>query len=378
MNGNKYNFDEYVRLGEPGKKERTQNWQIAIGLQQVDGLTPSEYLIDVARRNIEGDITIDEANKEIDSYYKQADKRGHGAARTEEADKVSARISSILSSDAFTFSVPGFLSIHRQLFNGLFEFAGRIRDYNISKDEWVLDGKSVLYSNALDIKAALDYDFEREKQFDYGALDTRASVKHIVKFVSDIWQIHAFGEGNTRAIAVFAIKYLRSIGFGIDNELFEKHSWYFRNALVRANYNDMVSGIKATDSYLMAFFGNLIFGEKNELKNRFLHIKWPEPQCVASEQNSESKCNICTLGCTLEEAAVLEFLKGHPTATQKEVAMQIKKSERTVKTITVNLQDKGLLKRTGGRRNGAWEVTAQNISSAPIFAASIPCSRCPV
>jgi fido (protein-threonine AMPylation protein) len=242
----------------------------------VDGLTPSEYLIDVARRNIEGDITIDEANQEIDSYYKQFDSRKQDEGRTEEADKVSARISSILSSDTFTFSVPGFLSIHRQLFTGLFKLAGQIRDYNISKDEGVLDGKSVLYANALDIKATLDYDFEREKQFDYGFLDTRASVKHIVKFISGIWQIHAFSEGNTRTTAVFAIKYLRAFGFDINNELFEKHSSYFRNALVRANYNDLMQNIKSTDRYLMLFFGNLLFGEKNELKNRHLHIKWPE------------------------------------------------------------------------------------------------------
>jgi fido (protein-threonine AMPylation protein) len=352
----KSNFDEYIRLGEPGKKERAQNWQIAIGLQQVDGLTPSSYLIDVARKNIEGDITIDEANRAIDSYYEQADNRKQDEERREEADKVSARISSILSSKTFNFSVPGFLSIHRQLFSGLFKFAGQIRDYNISKEEWVLDGKSVLYSNSLDIKATLDYDFEQEKQFDYNALDTRSSVRHIAKFISGIWQIHAFGEGNTRTTAVFAIKYLRSFGFEIDNELFEKHSWYFRNALVRANYNDLQNGIKSTDQYLIFFFDNLLFGEKNELKNRFLHIRWRESQSANSEQSSGAKSNICTLDCTLEELAALEFLKDHPMATQKEIAGQIKKSERTVKTITVSLQNKGLLKRTGGRRNGSWEV----------------------
>ena len=356
MSEKKPNFDEYIRLGEPDKMERAQNWQIAIGLQQVDGLTPSEYLIGVARRNIEGDITIDEANQEIDSYYKQAAGRTQGEERTEEADKVSARISSILSSDSFTLSVPGFLSIHRQLFAGLFKFAGQTRDYNISKDEWVLGGKSVLYGDALDIKATLDYDFEQEKQFDYRSLDTRTSVKHIVKFISDIWQIHAFGEGNTRTTAVFAIKYLRSFGFEMDNELFEKYSWYFRNALVRANYSDLRKSVKSTDQYLMLFFGNLLFGEKNELKNRFLHVEWPESQSANTEQGLVTKSNIHTLDCTLEESAVLEFLKEHPAATQKEAAAQIKKSERTVKSITVSLQDKGLLKRTGGRRNGLWEV----------------------
>jgi hypothetical protein len=134
----------------------------------------------------------------------------------------------------------------------------------------VLGGKSVLYSDSLDIKAALDYDFEQEQQFDYSALDMRSSVKNIVKFISGIWQIHAFGEGNTRTTAVFAIKYLRSFGFDIDNKPFEKHSWYFRNALVRAHYNDLPSGITATDQYLMLFFWRCVafFGKSREVRHK--------------------------------------------------------------------------------------------------------------
>ena len=268
-----YDFEEYIRQCEPDKKEKSQNWQTAIGLQQVDGLKPSAYLIEIAIQNIEGKITIDEVEYSIDSYYETKTVIPDDD-RTKEADLVSARIVKILSNETFSFSPLEYVAIHEQLFTGIYKFAGFFRDYNISKSEWVLDGKSVLYANAPQIRATLDYDFDKEKNYDYKNVDFQQAIQHFVKFISDIWQIHAFGEGNTRTTAVFTIKYLRSFGFKIDNKPFAEHSWYFRNALVRANYNDWTKNIHATSEYLMLFFGNLLLGENNELKNRYLRIDW--------------------------------------------------------------------------------------------------------
>jgi fido (protein-threonine AMPylation protein)/predicted transcriptional regulator len=352
-------FEEYIRQVEPNKKERGIIWQTAIGLQQVDGLKPSDYLIETAKQNIEGKITIDEVQYRIDSYYKTKTVRTDDDDRTEEADTVSARIVKILSNDTFSFSPIEYIAIHRQLFTGIYKFAGKIRDYNISKAEWVLNGRSVLYANAPEIRTTLDYDFNQEKQYDYKNTDFQQSIQHIVKFISGIWQIHAFGEGNTRTTAVFAIKYLRYFGFRITNSPFSEHSWFFRNALVRANYNDWTSQIFATTEYLMLFFGNLLLGENNVLKNRYLRVDWKSETGSQSEiiaKNKVSKSNVCTLNCTLEERFVLEFLIDNPKATQKEIAMYIKKSERTVKSITSNLQNKNLLERVNGKRNGFWKI----------------------
>ena len=269
-------FDEYKRLGEPDKREKSGNWQVAIGLQQVDGLKPSAYLIETAKQNIEGEITFDEVRERLDAYY-QARPVKNGD-RVEEADKVSARIAEILSRQTFTLSPVELLAIHGRLFAGIYSFAGKIRDYNISKAEWVLNGESVMYTDADQLKATLDYDFAQEKNFNYKGLSKEQTVEHIAKFVSGIWQIHAFGEGNTRAIAVFAIKYLRTLGFKVENDLFAENSWYFRNALVRANYNDHLNGVYATLEYLYRFFGNLLLGQQNALKNRELLVTKKETE----------------------------------------------------------------------------------------------------
>ena len=352
-------FEEYIRQGEPDKKEKSIIWQTAIGLQQVDGLKPSEYLIQTAIQNIEGKITIDEVQNRIDSYYKTKTERIDDDDRTKEADIVSTRIVKSLSNDTFSFSPVEYIAIHRQLFVGIYKFAGLIRDFNISKAEWVLNGKSVLYANAPQIRATLDYDFNQEKQYDYKNTDFQQSIQHIVKFISGIWQIHAFGEGNTRTTAVFAIKYLRSFGFTIDNTLFAEHSWYFRNALVRANYNDWTNHIHASAEYLMLFFGNLLLGEKNELKNRYLRVDWKNETKIQSAKTTKteiSKSYIFTLNCTLEEHFILVFLKDNPRATQKEIAAHIQKSERTIKTMTSRLQNNKLLERINGKRDGFWKV----------------------
>ena len=279
------NFDEYIRQGEPIQRKRAEAWRVAIGLQAVDGLKTSEYLQDTARRNIEGEITIDEARELVKLYYIKKTAHDEGDEDKEEADLVSSNISKLLQTDAFTYSVAGLAAIHRAIFEGVFKHAGRFRDYDISKKEWVLRGDSVLYGRWQDLKMTIEYDLEQERQFDYTGLDKGQMIEHLAIFVAGLWQIHPFGEGNTRTTAVFTIKYLRYLGFSVNNDLFERHSWYFRNALVRANYRNVVKGVEREPIFLIRFFRNLILGEDNILKNRYLHINPPEGwQMPESEQ----------------------------------------------------------------------------------------------
>ena len=270
------NFDEYIRQGEPEKRERAEAWRVAIGLQAVDGLKTSEYLQETARRNIEGEITIDEARELVKQYYVKKTAHDKGDEDKEEADRVSSNISKLLQTDAFTYSVAGLAAIHRAIFEGVFKHAGRFRDYDISKKEWVLRGDSVLYGRWQDLRMAIEYDLEQERQFDYTPLNKVQMVEHLAKFIAGLWQIHPFGEGNTRTTAIIAIKYLRSQGFSVNNDLFERHSWYFRNALVRANYRNLKKGINYEPLFLVKFFRNLLLGENNTLKNRYMMIDGPE------------------------------------------------------------------------------------------------------
>ena len=265
-------FDEYLRQGEPNQKECASNWKTAIGLQAVDGLQPSAYLIDVAKRNIEGEISIEETRKLIDSYYQSKTARTPKEEEEEEADKVSTNIAKILSTKTFAFNTNGYVSLHRRIFEGVFKHAGEIRQYDIAKREWVLEGDTVNYLNWEDLRRALDWDIMQEKNFQYKGLSDDEKIEHIAEFVSGIWQIHAFREGNTRTTAVFTIQYLRSMGYKVNNEMFAKHSWYFRNALVRANYRNVQKDIEYSPIYLVRFFRNLLLGEEWVLKNRYLHI----------------------------------------------------------------------------------------------------------
>ena len=265
-------FKEYLRESEPDKAHKGYAWSTAIGLQAVDGLKPSRYLIDTAIQNIEGKITMKEAQSLIDSYYEERPVHLSDDERTEEADKVSSRIAEILSETAFSFSPNEYISIHRKLFRGIYKHAGKIRDYNITKKEWVLDGATVMYGSASELRATLEYDFSQEKDFSYKGLSMDEIIHHLAVFVSRLWQIHIFGEGNTRTTAVFFIKYLRTLGFSATNDIFAKNAWYFRNALVRANYTNLQKGIHETTEYLEAFLRNLLLNEKNELHNRNLHI----------------------------------------------------------------------------------------------------------
>ncbi len=271
MRMNRDPFKEYIINAEPDKYRKGYAWSTAIGLQAVDGLKPSKYLVDKAIENIEGDLSLDEVRALVDSYYEEMPS-DRDADRTEEADKVSLRIAEILSEQAFSFTINEYISIHKKLFTGIYSHAGKIRDYNITKKEWVLDGATVLYGTASELKATLDYDFTQERNFSYVGLSMDEIIVHLAKFISRLWQIHIFGEGNTRTTAVFFIKYLRTLGFDATNDIFAENAWYFRNALVRANYNNLQKGIHETTEYLELFLRNLLLNEHHELRNRNLHI----------------------------------------------------------------------------------------------------------
>lgn len=351
-----FELEEYIKQGEPDKVEKSEAWQTAIGLQAVDGLNTSDYLLGTAKEHIEGKITIDEAQKRIHSYYEQHSVRTETENETKEADIVSARIAKLLGEKAFQFSPAEWLSIHRRLFKGVFSHAGQIRQYNITKKEWVLNGDTVTYADWNSIKETLDYDFATEKQFSYEGLSVDEAVKHLAKFASDIWQIHPFSEGNTRATAVFMIKYMKTFGFSVNNDAFEKYSWYFRNALVRANYNNLQKGVHSTTKFLEMFFSNLLLDTHYELKNRYMHIDYAGESNSQSINSKVSKYQFDTLDCTLEELAVLELVAKNPTVKQQEIAEQTRKSIATVKRIMKSLQDKNYIRRESGKRYGKWEV----------------------
>ena len=354
-----FELDEYIRQGEPLQAEKSEAWQIAIGLQQVDGLQTSEYLLDTAKEHIEGKISIGEAQQRIQNYYEERTDRKEIEDESKEADIVSARITQLLGEKTFQFSPVEWMTIHRRLFEGVYDHAGQIRTYNITKKEWVLKGDTVIYASWISIKDTLDYDFKVEKEFSYEGLSLNESIKHLVKFTSDIWQIHPFSEGNTRATAVFIIKYMKTFGLKVDNDAFKQHSWYFRNALVRANYNDLNNGIHATTKYLEMFFSNLLLGTDYELKNRFMHVDYVPEEDEMDFQSIISKVPKVqndTLNCTLDEMAVIKLILENPIIKQKELVSTIGKSISTVKRIMNSLQEKGYIRRVNGKRYGKWEV----------------------
>ena len=316
------NFDEYIRQGEPAQRERAEAWRVAIGLQAVDGLKTSEYLQETARKNIEGEITIDEARELVKQYYIKKTTHDDDDADKEEADRVSSNISKLLQTDAFTYSVAGLAAIHRAVFEGVFKHAGHFRNYDISKKEWVLRGDSVLYGRWQDLKMTIEYDLEQERQFDYTGLDKGQMIEHLATFVAGLWQIHPFGEGNTRTTAIFTIKYLRLLGFSVNNDLFERHSWYFRNALVRANYRNVEKRVNIEPIFLIRFFRNLLLGENNELKNRYMMIDSPEEWKMPETVQAENKYRTSTEQAAEQVRAIVAAL-GKEQLTLKQIMDKI-------------------------------------------------------
>lgn len=348
MSKEKWNLElsEYIKQGEPEKQEKAKTWETAIGLQDVDGLKPSEYLLDTAKEHIEGNINIDEAKKRINSYYEQSNERNK-EDNTEEADKVSVRIAEILSEKAFNFSPTEMLNIHKRLFTGIYKEAGKYREYNFTKKEWILNDDTVIYSSYETIKETIEYDFNQEKNFSYKDLSLEDSISHLSRFISNIWQVHPFCEGNTRTTAVFLIKYLRTFGFNVNDEIFADNSWYFRNALVRANYKNYEKNVFEDITFLEKFFYNLLTNTKYELKNRYMHIDYKETIEGIS-------FNVSSL--SLEEQAILNIIKNNPSIKQEDIAFQINKSVRTIKNYMSEMQKKGIIERKNGKRDGEWII----------------------
>ena len=321
-------LSEYLRAKDPSKVELAGIWRAAIGLQKVDGLTPSAYLVETARRNIEGEITVAEAGNIIGEYYKSKKVRAEAAkTRTDEADIVSQRIAAILAEPTFSFSPASYVAIHRKLFIGIYKHAGKIRDYNITKSEWVLKKDTVRYESADVIPATLEYEFERERKFNYMGLTPQETISHFSRFIADVWQIHAFGEGNTRTTAIFAIKYLRTLGYNIANDIFSENSYYFRNALVRANYTNIPEGVHPTLVYLERFFRNLLLGEDNVLKSRFLRVGLQEESSslvpLVREQVGEQVGEQVAMAFPNGVARLLKVFKGDMSVLEMMAALKL-------------------------------------------------------
>lgn len=310
--------------------------ETGIGLQDVDGLKNSSYFISESEKYIRGEITLDELDNVISAYYKN---KPEEKERTEEADVVAKRIARIISDDSFSFTVGQLISIHKQLFDGVFGHAGKLRTFNFSKKEWVLDGASVLYSDYRLIESTLQYDFDYERHFNYRGLSMNEIIDHLSIFIANLWQIHAFEEGNTRTTAVFIIKYLRSLGFDVTNDTFAKNALYFRNALVRANYRHIKKGVFEDRSFLIAFLRNLLLGENNQLKNRELHIS-------AIPQTSTPT----------RELRIMQLIKTNPNIKTDEIASELGVSLRTVKSLIAVLVETNKIKRVGGKKLGHWEI----------------------
>ena len=356
-------FDAYIRQGEPNQQERAAIWRTAIGLQAVDGLQTSDYLKETAKKHIEGEIDIDEARQLIKTYYQSKAAREVINDDQCEADKVSANITKILSSISLDFSAKGFVALHRRIFDGVLKHAGEIRRYDITKKEWVLDADTVNYLNWEDLYRALEFDIEQERNFSYKNLSLEQQVVHIAQFVSGLWQIHPFGEGNTRTTAVFTILYLRHIGFNVENDLFAEHSWYFRNALVRANYKNAVKGIDYSPIYLERFFRNLLLGEQWDLRNRYLHInpsvEWKEQPNLGEKQSDEPQNEPQNepqkfTQLSTRQQQILSLLRKDKSMSKQRLANALGLSMSTIKRELSAMSY--VVKYVGPTKGGHWEI----------------------
>ncbi len=241
--------------------------EIGVGLNQVDNLKPSKYFYKV----IEESKTYDEAEKKLQEYYKTKDLNDSSTKKEKECDIISVRIAKILESKSFVHSPIMLKDIHKSLFQDIFvghlaKYVGIFRNYNISKEEPILNGDSVNYGNHSEILEYLAYDFEQEKNKDYTKIPKDKWAQNFSKFISNVWQIHPFAEGNTRTIATFTMKYLQKNNIYSDNSIFKENSLYFRNALVLANYGNYPKGIAPDSSYLESFFEKLIIDRNKTLK----------------------------------------------------------------------------------------------------------------
>jgi fido (protein-threonine AMPylation protein) len=343
-------------------RERAHAWATAIGLQDVDGLKPSKYLLATAKRHIEGEISQEDARRLVDEYYET--KEGHDLpADVQEADKVSARMIAIINAPGFRLSPEYYLGLHKSIFEGVFSHAGIIREVELTKREWVLNGDTVQYTPSCVINDSLEYDFDRERKFKYKGLSEDRFVEHFAAFISDIWQIQPFREGNTRTVALFAIKYLRSLGYQVSNDLFAEKSWYFRNALVRANYENVRLQVEKTQLPLEEFFKVLLFGYELELKNRFLRVGQEygtkPAEAIADLHRQDDGVNdgvndgVKSVLNQTEEKAVKAILRDNRLKSAQ-LAKILGVKKRQAERVIASLKVKAGLKRCGADKNGVW------------------------
>ena len=326
-------FEQYLASGEPGVKERARNWSMAIGLQDVDRLKPSEFLLEQAKANIEGEISSEEVGKRLEEYYSQKSVREKAETDgTFEADHVADRINLLLAEKAFTFSPMELSRIHGFLFKGVLPHAGQYRTYNITKNQWVLDGDTISYGSADSLSELLNYDFGEERKFDYSTVSSADAIRHI--------------------------KYLRSFGFEVNNESFEKHSWFFRNALVRSQYENIPKGIHRTFEPLERFMNFAVFGIPADLRNRTLHIRWDgaKPQSDASKRQNDVLEASLSSQLSLKEMAVIRQIQENPNISITVIAANTRLSKSTIDRIIRALKEKGLLIRIGAKNNATWLI----------------------
>ncbi len=253
-------------------------WETAIGMQAVDGLLPSKEFITLVTKSLtkssispSGLITLMRVGYYDNGSNEPIDKD------TMQADYVSTNIYHFLRKWYYYYpdlcTLEAFKEIHERLFRKTHENAGEFRRYNISKREWVLSGDTVKYGDCINIKSELEKCFTKAKKC--SQMNQTEMVKYLSELTSSIWQVHPFSEGNTRTTACFMISYILTVtDFPQIYDTFVDNSLYFRNALVRACYENSQYGIKPTTRYLERFYENLLFDKKNKLDNQQLHISY--------------------------------------------------------------------------------------------------------
>lgn len=313
--------------------------ETSIGLQDVDHLKNSEYFIELSNKYIKGEISLNQLDELITTYYKSKPDD-----ESKQPDIASSNMFNILSCEnKFELSVKHFCDIHRKIFEGVFDHPGALRTYNIQKAEWVLGGDTVVYGDYRSLYDTISYDIQAEKDFDYDGLSIDEKIKHLAQFIANIWQNHIFREGNTRTVSIFFIQYLNSLGFNVTNDAFAANAWYFRNCLVRANYSNYEKNISEDKSFLIRFLRNLLLGENNRLLNRELHVQYG----IHLNKTKDLSNN---------EKHVIDLIKHNPSIKTDDLAKYLNVSLRTVKNILLALKEAKLIKRIDGKRYGYWKV----------------------
>ena len=268
--------NEYLEVAESEYKYgyiKQIYWDLAIGLQKVDNLTPSEYMKKLIEKNINDEIDNRTLEEMLHKYYEKQDLENSDIQKEKECDLVSARIVELLEMNNFSLSIDFIKYIHKYLFESIYEFNGNFRNVDIIKNEPILNNDTVSYGDYKVIEDSLKYDIEIEKDKKYKSMSIVEVINSVTNFTSNIWQVHPFREGNTRTTAVFIIKYLRYLGYNVDNNLFKEKAVYFRNALVRSNYFNNYLNIDKDNSYLIKFYENLLLNKNNNLQSKDLIIE---------------------------------------------------------------------------------------------------------